>query len=327
MQIISFLKKNWFIIGIFLAVACGYCFPEFAKTINRKGLFSTFLVIFLFFIQGLILQKEKVLSGIKNIRLHIILLFFTFIFYPLYFIVFIKIIPFTLNEGIIAGLFVLACLPTTIASSAVFTGMAEGNVSGSIFNSFISNMAGVFITPLLFSFILKATVLALPFSVLSEIFMSLVIRIIIPMGLGMILRNFAISFIDKNKKKYSVASSTTILFIIFIAFAGSSNAITLDLIITLYPVFIFLALTYWVISFITYKVACLIGFSSEDIITTVFTATQKTLAMGAPLITLYFRDNPQIMGIILIPLLFYHPWQLFSSSFIVKYFLKKKKIT
>ncbi|MCL2791470.1 MAG: bile acid:sodium symporter [Spirochaetaceae bacterium] len=324
MQILSSIKKNWLIIGIFVAVICGYYFPEFAKIINKDRMFSTFLVIFLFFIQGFILQKEKVFSGIKNLKLHVTMLFFTFIFYPLYFFIFVNILPLTDNEGVIAGLFILACLPTTIASCAVFTSLAGGNTSGVIFNTVISNTAGVFITPLLFSFMVTTAALVLPLSMLSEVLVGLVIRIIIPMALGMILRNFFIEFIDKNRKKFSTASSIAILCILFLAFAESSNYITSDLVATLYPVFIFLAVSYFIISFIIYKTASLLGFPEEDIIASVFTGAQKTLA-GAPLITLFFKDSPHMLGIVLIPLLFFHPWQLFSSTFIVKYFLRKKE--
>jgi len=325
MLILSFLKRNWFILGIFAAVIFGYNFSAFVRIINRDGAFFTFIVIFLFFIQGLILEKEKLLSGIKNIKLHIILLFFTFIFCPLYFFVFVKILPFINNAGVIAGLFALACIPTTIGTNTIFVSMADGNVSGSIFNSVISNMTGVFITPLLFSFMLKTTVSTIPLSMLSDIFINLAIRIIIPMGIGMILRNFAISFIDKNKKKFSITCSISILFIVLIAIAGSSNTITLDLVIKLYPIFIFLALSYWTIALIAYGITNLVGFSHEDKITSVFTSAQKTLAMGVPLITLYFKDNQEMLGIILIPLLFYHPWQIFSSSFMVRILLRKKR--
>ena len=322
-RVLSFIKKNWFIIGIFIAIICGYNFSEIAKTINKKGIFLTFLVFFIFFIQGLTLQNEKIFSGIKNIKLHILLLFFTFAFFPLYFFAFIKVLPFINSEEIIAGLFVLACLPTTIASCVVFTGLAKGNTASAIFNSVISNILGIFITPLLFSIVLATSALALPLSMIFDLFIALVIRIIIPMGVGMVLRNFAVEFIDGNKNKFSAASSTGILFIVFTAFAASSDTITADLLAALYPVFIFLAVSYWIISFIAYKAARLIGFRLDDVIAAVFVAPQKTLALGAPLITLYFKDSPEIVGIIMIPLLFYHPWQLFSSPFIAKYFLKK----
>jgi len=321
---LSFIKKNWFIAGLFAAVICGYNFSGFGKAINKDGMFFTFLVIFLFFIQGLTLQKEKIFLGIKNVKLHIVILSFIFIFYPLYFFAFVKMLPFINNEEIIVGLFVLACLPTTIASCAVFVSLAGGNVSGTIFNSVIANMAGVFISPLLFSFMLQTTMFALPLSMLINVFMSLMIKIILPMAVGMIVRNFVINIVEKNRKKFPTATNCATLCILFVVFAGSSDTITVDLVISLYPVFIFLALSYFAISFLLYKITNLLGFSYDDVIASVFTGAQKTLAMGAPLITLYFQYNPQILGIVLIPILFYHPWQLLSSSFIAKYFLWKK---
>ena len=76
------------------------------------------------------------------------------------------------REEIKAGLFALACLPTTVSSCTVFTGMAGGNVSGAIFNAALANMAGVFITPLLFSFMLGRSTLALPMAMLLEVLLE-----------------------------------------------------------------------------------------------------------------------------------------------------------
>ena len=326
--LIPFIKKNWFIFGIFIAVIVGYYFPSAAAKINKNGYFSTLLVIVVFFLQGLGIQMEKIIAGIKNIKLHIFILFFTFIFFPLYFFAAIKIFPFlSHNEGVTAGLFVLACLPTTIVASVVFTDLAGGNASTAIFNTVISNTIGVFVTPLLFSLLLSKSTLTLPLSMLLEIFTSLAIRIIIPMGIGMVIKKFIINFADNNRKKFSYVSSFAVLFILFTAFAGSSDSITIELIKSLYPVFIFLALTYLLISFIVYKTAGLLNFETADIIAAVFTSTQKTLTMGIPLITLYFVNNKEILGLVLIPILFYHPWQIFMSGFIANLLQKKKMKT
>jgi len=158
-----------------------------------------------------------------------------------------------------------------------------------------------------------------------DLLKSLVIRIIIPMLIGMIIRNFAIKFIINNRKKISMVSSFVILVAVCTAFASSSDSITPGLIKSLYPVFIFLGLTYLFISFTVYKTAGLLNFKKEDVIAAVFTSTQKTLSMGITLLTLYFINNQDILGVILIPLLFYHPWQILMSSFIAN-FLKKRNM-
>ena len=326
-KIIYFFKHNWFLFGVFASVFFGYYYPTFPEAINKNGYFLTLLIILIFFIQGLTIQKEKLFDGLKNIKLHIFILFYTFIFFPAYIFIAVKIFPFiNYNEGIVAGLFALACLPTTIVISSVFVGVAGGNETTAVFNIVVSNIIGVFFTPVILSILLGKSTLALPLSMVLEILKSLFVRIIIPMGLGMIVRNFAITFLDNNKKKFSLVSNFAVLFVVYTAFGGSSDSITMELIKNLYPVFIFLALTYLFISFIVYKTAGLMKFETGDKIAALFTTAQKTLSMGVTLITLYFINNKEILGIILIPLLFYHPWQIIMANFIANY-LKNRTIT
>ncbi|MCL2706457.1 MAG: bile acid:sodium symporter, partial [Spirochaetaceae bacterium] len=196
-KIFYFIKRNWFLLGIFIAVLIGYYFPSAVTRINRNGYLITLLVIAVFFIQGLTIEKEKLLNGLKNIKLHIFIFFFTFIFYPLYFYIAVKLFPFlNHNEAIVAGMFALACLPTTILVSSVFVNNAGGNTSITVLNVVLSNIIGVFIAPIILSLLLNRSTLALPLSMVLGILKSLVIRIIIPMGLGMAIRKFAVKIID-----------------------------------------------------------------------------------------------------------------------------------
>ena len=109
-EIITVLKKNWFIAGIFAAVLAGYYFPVLFSSINRGGWFSSSLVVLLFFIQGLILPAEKLIKGIKNPKLHIFIQIVIFVIYPLFFYAAVMLIPFNTGEEIKAGLFALACI-------------------------------------------------------------------------------------------------------------------------------------------------------------------------------------------------------------------------
>ena len=45
-----------------------------------------------------------------------------------------------------------------------------------------------------------------------------------------------------------------------------------------------------------------------------YAAPQKTLAVGVPLISTYFASNPEIIGLALLPLVFYHAWQLLVAG-------------
>ena len=67
---------------------------------------------------------------------------------------------------------------------------------------------------------------------------------------------------------------------------------------------------------LAYTGAKLLRFPPENIISILFAAPQKTLAMGVPLLSTFFADSPEILGIALLPLIFYHPWQLLMSGFL-----------
>ena len=64
------------------------------------------------------------------------------------------------------------------------------------------------------------------------------------------------------------------------------------------------------------KCCCCKPFDIYDRIAIFFCATQKTVAMGLPLIEAMFGDNSN-MGIYIIPLLLYHPFQLICDSLLV----------
>jgi predicted Na+-dependent transporter len=52
----------------------------------------------------------------------------------------------------------------------------------------------------------------------------------------------------------------------------------------------------------------------EDVITAVFAGSQKTIAMGIPLIVAYLAGQPEVLGIAVLPIVFYHPWQLLTCG-------------
>ena len=86
MNIRRTLSKNWFLIGLLLAVITSLTAPELGVSINYKGLSSTILVVLLFFVSGLSLPTESIRSGLSNVKLHLFLQLFIFAVIPLYFL-------------------------------------------------------------------------------------------------------------------------------------------------------------------------------------------------------------------------------------------------
>ena len=308
-------------------IILGSLFPVLGPRLNPGHITTTGLVIVMFFLSGLSLPTETLKEGMKDIRLHIFVQVFIFIICPLYF--FLTAFPFkdVMDGRLIVGIYALACLPTTVSSCIVFTQLSEGNTIGTVFNASLSNLAGIFISPLLLTLFLKGSGKPIPMEELVQIFQSLVLKMLIPFAAGQGLHIAFKAFAFKHKKKFGVISSCCVLFIIFFGVARSMGdeffrTYGKQLIIP----FIYLAVSHLILLFLTYLGARFINLSQANIISSLYAAPQKTLAMGIPLLSTYFAGRPEMLGIAILPLLFYHPWQLFIAGLMKDKLMAKRQL-
>jgi predicted Na+-dependent transporter len=63
----------------------------------------------------------------------------------------------------------------------------------------------------------------------------------------------------------------------------------------------------------------------EDFIAALFCSVKKTLAMGVPLAHLIFGANANL-GLILLPIMFYHPFQLFVCGLLASHFSHQQEV-
>ena len=325
----QFLRKNWFVIGIFAALLLGVLLSNFGVAVNRGSYATTTIIVALFIISGLKLPSESIRSGMRDVRLHLYIQLFIFILHPVFFLV--TAIPFrnVMDGQMIVGFYALACLPTTISSCIVFTQMAGGNVVAAIFNAALANFAGVFISPLLLSLLLRSTGEPLPLDELLNVLKNLSLKMLVPIFLGQIGRRYIKSWIEKQKKKLGVVSNTLILAILFFAFAKTAaNPSFASHLRSMVVPFVYLAVSHLVLLALAFLGAKILKFNLENTITVLFTAPQKTLAMGVPLLTTFFATNPEMLGIALLPVVFYHPWQLIVAGFLPRFTesLRKKRL-
>ena len=61
----------------------------------------------------------------------------------------------------------------------------------------------------------------------------------------------------------------------------------------------------------------------EDAIACYFCSVKKTLAMGIPLAILIFGSRPDL-SLILLPIMFYHPFQLFTNGILANHWAKQR---
>jgi sodium/bile acid cotransporter 7 len=146
---------------------------------------------------------------------------------------------------------------------------------------------------------------------------------ILPLCAGQLFRLCGRSvriWIDRKGELWKGLINGLILLTVFFAFSrAASSPFFREKFSGLGLTFLYLASVHLILAAGAYYGAVLIGLSRENRIAVLFTAPQKTIVLGVPLITAYFGDRPDLLGLALLPLLFYHSWQLVVAG-IVKSF-------
>lgn len=325
MNEVTWVRRNGFILGLILAVLLAFVFPVPG---SRHGflhpeMVTNFGIALILFLQGLSLAFEKLKSGAGNWRLHAIIQSFTFIVFPIVGVVSYFLVPWiwtTEPAGIQQGLLYLCVLPSTISTSVVLTAVARGNVAGALFNAALSNIIGVILTPLLVHALMRTTGQTQP---LGPLMLKIMLLTLLPFFTGMSLRPHLKKWVEHHKAWIARISNTVIVFIVYSAFCDSFVTKTWQQhgAGTTAKLFLCVSLLFTGMSVLIYLTCRLLRLNREDLIAAYFCAVKKTLAMGVPLAMLIFGPRSDI-PLILLPLMFYHPIQIFINGLLANEWAK-----
>jgi sodium/bile acid cotransporter 7 len=104
----------------------------------------------LFFLQGARLSRAALVAGAEHWRLHAAIAFATFVLFPLLGLALWAAAPHVLPRSLWSGVLFVCVLPSTVQSSIALTSISPGNVAGAVCSAAGSNLAGLFLTPILF---------------------------------------------------------------------------------------------------------------------------------------------------------------------------------
>jgi len=319
------IQKEWFLLGMLAMVGLATLFPAAgmsngflkAGVVGKIGTFGIFLF------HGMSLSLENLQSGLKSWKLHLTIQSFTFILFPLLFLILQVPFNFLFPPSIVLGLLLLCILPSTLSSSIAMTAIGKGNVPAAIFNASLSSILGIFITPLLFTLFVSAQANSLP---LDSAILNLMMLIFLPFVLGQIIRILIPwHMLRKLLSRISLYDEFIILWLVFNSFADSvADGLwvkhgTLMLAYTFIGSLVILLLILFLTTTITRK----LRFSKEDEIAAVFCGSKKTLASGVPMGKILFAGHPAI-AIIVLPIMFYHQLQLFICSILANRYAKQE---
>jgi sodium/bile acid cotransporter 7 len=322
-------RGNGFLLGLCAAVGFGFLFPQAGA---RNGALHPEIVgdggiALIMFLQGLSIALDKMRAGAANWRLHATIQSFTFVVFPVVGLAFGALLPWiwpSEPQAIREGILYLCVLPSTVSTSVVLTSVAGGNVAGALFNAAFSNILGVVLTPISVHFLMAATG---QHGRLGSLLGQILLLTLVPFAAGMLLRPLVWRWVDTHKRWVNWLSNTVILFIVYTAFCESvQNGIWVrfGFGLTIAVLAIVLAL-YATISVLVLLVSRWFGFNREDFIAAYFCSVKKTLAMGVPLAMLIFGSRSDL-SLILLPIMFYHPFQLFVNGILANRWAKKMAV-
>lgn len=313
----NWFLRNWFLVGLVLAVAMAWVLPEGGArggwlpvaSLTRAG------VVIIFLLQGLTLASEQIWQGLVRWRLHLLIQVFIFGVTPLIALGLVLAAGRIIPEGLAIGFIFLGALPTTISSALVFTTLAGGNVTLALVNTTIANVAGVLLTPLWISCFVRVQGESIS---LGPVILKVALLILLPLVVGQLLRRWLHRVADARKKQFGILSSCIVLFIVYSSFSDSVVSgfwVQTGLAVSLGAVGLVL-LYFALVMAVVLLIARRLHLGPSDRSAVVFCGSQKTLAAGVPMATLIFGAGPAL-GLILLPVMLYHPLQLLVGGALI----------
>lgn len=318
------LHKEWFLVGMISAAALASLFPE----LGRSGGFlhgdqvANVGIAIVFFLHGLGISLQNLRDGLSRWKVHLFVQLSTFAVFPLIWIAAYAVVGRWLPEGLALGFCYLCALPSTVSSSVAMTGIARGNVPAAIFNATLSGILGIVLTPLLVAGIAGGNGQSLP---LMDAIIGVARLLLLPLVLGQILRPLLHEWHQKHKRYTNLIDRWVILILVYTAFCDSAasglwrdNGVSI-LAVALIGAGTLLAVVLTLSTWLVRR----FGFPVEDEIAAVFCGSKKTMASGVPMAKLLFGAHPSL-GLILLPIMFYHQLQLFACSMLANRYSRRQ---
>jgi sodium/bile acid cotransporter 7 len=269
-------------------------------------------IALLFFLHGAKLSREAILDGARAWKLHLTVACLTFVVFPALGLG-VMAIP-GLEPSLAIGVLFLTLLPSTVQSSIAFTAIARGNVAAAVCSASFSNLAGIFITPVLTALFITGK--AQGFS--TDPIISISVQLLLPFVAGHLLRPWIGGFVQRHKKVLGYTDRGSILLVVYTAF-GAAVLEGLWQKVTLGELGLIAALSLAVLAAIMVignVMGRMLGFSHEDRIVILFCGSKKSLATGVPLAGVLFPAAQ--VGAIILPLMFFHQIQLMVCAVLAR---------
>jgi sodium/bile acid cotransporter 7 len=306
--------KTWldpYILAIVTSLVVGFNLPVGAGAAAFLNVAVQVAVGILFMVFGMRLSLTEVKDGLSNLRLQGSVLVSTFLVFPLIGLLFYWVTLPLLGPSMAVGVLFLSLLPSTVQSSVVLIAIARGNVAAGIVSATVSNVLGIFITPLLVVLFIQ---IGGPDASLAGL-QGVLLNLLAPFILGHVLRRWTGSWIGANRRLATLLDKGVILLVVFKASSSAVGSVTIngrDVLLVVAVCGAMLAL----ILGATWLAGGLLKLGPEDRVVLLIAGSFKSLATGLPMAAIILPAEVAVW--VAIPVIVYHQLQLITCAIITR---------
>jgi solute carrier family 10 (sodium/bile acid cotransporter), member 7 len=293
-----------FLLALAATVALAALLPAHGNAAEVVSHAAKMAIALLFFLYGARLSPQQAWHGVRQWRLHLLVLVTTFAIFPVLGLAARAFVPSVLTVDLYNGLLFLCLVPSTVQSSIAFTSIARGHVSAAIVSASLSNILGVVLTPLLVVLLMNTSgAVRVDGSAIRDI----VLQLLLPFGAGQMARRWITGVIARYAALLKVVDRGSILLVVYTAFSmGMVEGIWASVDVwRLISVAIVAAVLLALVLAFTTLIGRLARLDRGDLL---FCGSKKSLASGLPMALVFFPAAT--VGLTMLPLMIFHQIQL-----------------
>jgi len=304
------MRFDPFLFSLFGAVILASLWPINTAAAEILALVVNVAIALLFFIHGAKISRAAVWAGMSNVRLQSLALVMSFMAFPVIAFTLKALMPALLPQALWWGVIFLSLLPSTVQSSVAFVAIARGDVPAALCAATLSNILGVFFTPLLVALLMTGGGAHIDGARIGQV----VVQLLLPFLLGQLLHPKIGPWFKDHMRMLTLYDRGIIVLAVYSAFTAAmhhhvwENLAPQDLMALLGMLLLLLG-GIWATARLLARLA---GLQPAQATTLLYCGTQKSLASGIPMANVLF--SPALTGMIVLPLMLFHQLQLLAAS-------------
>lgn len=319
-RVIKTIRRHWFTCGLLAVLVLAISGLELpaSSVLIPAGIWIIFLA------QGIVMGEGRLQAGHNWYRVLTFVLSWNFLFFPLLTASLLYLTGLWGQSEFAFGYWLLAFLPTTIASAVAMTAAAGGRVGYALLATISSNFLAVWMIPV--AAVVYLTIETQIEIALLPLVLRLALLIIVPLVVGYSMRQLRLPGTVALAGIARPLTQGVLLFIIYTSFSrsvasGQMNDLALGSLLELLLVCAALLL---LVSMATWLSSGRCSFAHPERIGVFYCASQKSLATGVPMIgSVLLAVGPEhASALTLLPILCYSPLQLLLGGFLIAQFSK-----